>query len=68
MTLIKTYEEDGYIIEEYDNGTVVKTLKSVIIEEDNIEEEISKQEASNLEILAKLEYLTCLQEEKSGLI
>lgn len=68
MKIIKTYEEDGYIIEEYDNGAVVKTLKSVIIEEDNTEEEISRQEASNLEILAKLEYLTCLQEEKTGLI
>lgn len=60
--IIKSYEENGYLIEEYDNGMIVKTLISDIIEEEIIEEEISKQESFNLEILSKLEYLTCIQQ------
>lgn len=60
--IIKSYEENEYLIEEYDNGMIVKTLISDIIEEEIIEEEISKQELFNLEILSKLEYLTCIQQ------
>lgn len=67
MNIIKSYEKNGYLIEEYDNGMIVNTLISDIIEEEVIEE-LSKQESFNLEILTKLEYFTCLQEGSNGLI
>lgn len=65
MKLIKKYEENGYLIEEYDNGMIVNTLISDIIEVEEIVEP-SKQEILSLKILSKLEYLECLQESNNA--
>ncbi|WP_317368624.1 hypothetical protein [uncultured Tyzzerella sp.] len=64
MNLLREYEENGYKIEEYDNGTTVKKPISQKIEE-IVEKKISKQEISNAQILNKLDYIECLAELNS---
>ena len=64
MELINSREEDGYIINEYSNGTIEKYLKPLEIEEIEIkiEPQLSQQEIVNAQILNKLDYLECLTE------
>ncbi len=64
MNLLREYEENGYKIEEYDNGTTVKRPISQKIEE-IVEKKISQQEISNAQILNKLDYIECLSELNS---
>ena len=61
MNINKQFEEDGYIITEYDNGTTEKILKSddrFIIESDFI----SENELFKAKTLSDLEYIKCLVE------
>ncbi|WP_250277360.1 hypothetical protein [[Clostridium] colinum] len=75
MEVKKQFEEDGYLITYYDNGTITKNLISDIeidsnpelnlIKEENNNTQITMQDQANAEILNKLDYLTCLQEINS---
>ena len=65
MEIKKEYEQDGYKITEYTNGTVEKTIISDNIEIPEPPKEYNKQEIVNAQILTQLEYLVCLQELNS---
>lgn len=66
MSLIKSYEEDGYLVEEYDNGTISKTLISDVTQEEIEVIGLSEQQLFNMVILNKLEYIECLEEINKG--
>ena len=64
MKIKNQYEQDGYIIKEYDNNTIIKELIPDFLEND-LPKEYNKQEIANAQILTQLEYLICLQEINS---
>lgn len=61
MKLINKYEENGYIIREYDNGYKETFLKpsGVIVEQ---KEEMTQYEEAILNTALNVEYLVCLSE------
>lgn len=66
MEISKIYEENGYIITEYDNGTIEKSLKSdenVIIKN----EFITENELLINNILLDLEYIKCSLENNNNI-
>ena len=65
MKIKQQFEENGYKITEYTNGTVEKVIISDDIEIPEPPKEYSKQDIVNAQILTQLEYLTCLQELNS---
>ena len=69
MELIKSYKQDNYLFEEYDNGTIVKSIISSGIPEkvEEPEEYISQEELYQLKVLTDLEYLKCLAEIRGGM-
>ena len=67
MNIINQYEQDGYTITEFENGTILKNIISdEIAEEEQPEQQfISQQEIINAQIINELEYLKCLAELNS---
>ena len=65
MEIKQQYEEDGYNITEYTNGSVVRIPICGNINIPELPKEYSKQDIVNAQILTQLEYLTCLQELNS---
>ncbi len=63
MEIKNQYEENGYKITEYNNGTVVKEIISVI---ENEREPLSPEELHRLKVESDLEYIKCLQELQVG--
>ena len=60
MEILNKYEENGYIITEYDNGCIIKELKTI---SNTFEETIPTEEESyKAKILNQLEYIACLGE------
>ncbi len=64
MELISSSEQNGYIINKYDNGTIEKFLKPLEVKE-VLKPQLSQQEISNAQILNKLDYIECLSELNS---
>ena len=61
MKLINKYEENGYIIKEYDNGykeTFLKPLENI----EEVKEEMTQYEEAILNTALNVEYLVCLSE------
>lgn len=58
MKVIKQYEENGYIITEFENGNIEKIIKSDAEEVPTFTE----KEIVDAQILNKLDYLECLLE------
>ena len=70
MNVLNQYEENGYIITEFENGTILKNIISddIIEEPDQVEEEyISQEEIYQSKVLTDLEYLKCLAEINGGI-
>ncbi|MDE6357670.1 MAG: hypothetical protein K2L15_03665 [Eubacteriales bacterium] len=66
MEIKNQYEENGYRITEYTNGTVVE---EVITSNENIEltEQLTEEQLHRLKIESDLEYIKCLQEISLGI-
>ena len=70
MNVLNQYEENGYIITEFENGTILKTIISddIVEEPEQPEEEyISQEEIYQSKVLTDLEYLKCLAEINGGI-
>ena len=70
MNVLNQYEQDGYTITEFENGTILKTIISddIIEESEQLEEEyISQEEIYQAKVLTGLEYLKCLAEINGGI-
>lgn len=70
MNIIKQYEEDNYIITEYDNGTIEKILKSdeeIIINDKPNTSNDSENRLLIDNILSDLEYIKCTLENNTNI-
>lgn len=69
MNIINQYEQDGYTITEFENGTILKNIISddIIEEPEQLQECISQEEIYQAKILTDLEYLKCLAEINGGI-
>lgn len=68
MELIEKIEQDGYIIEKYINGAVVKYPIPVEIEEEKPETEeptYTEQQVFQAQVISDLSYIKCLTELNS---
>ena len=65
--IVEKYEEDGYIVTKFQDGTIIKNVISDEIAEEEKPEQpfISQQEIINAQIINELEYLKCLAELNS---
>ena len=69
MKVIREYEEDGYILKEYENGAIVKEIIGRL---ENIEEtesflnEYLDDEKFKRNMMLDIEYLKCLAEINGG--
>ena len=60
--IVEKYEEDGYIVTKFQDGTIIKNVISDEIAE---EEQPEQPFISQQEIINELEYLKCLAELNS---
>ena len=69
MNIINQYEQDGYTITEFENGTILKNIISddIIEEPEQLQEYISQEEIYQAKVLTDLEYLKCLAEINGGI-
>lgn len=65
MEIKQQYEQDGYNITEYTNGTIIRIPVFENTDRPIPPKEYDKQDIVNAQILTQLEYLTCLQELNS---
>lgn len=70
MNIKKEYEENGYIITEYENGDLIKVLKAYTpsnVELEKFEEYIPEKEIKDYKMEIDMEYIKCLLEIQGGL-
>ena len=66
MEIKNKYEENGYLITEYTNGTITQEIiPTNIIEEIAFEETQSPTDIEKMQV--QLEYVTCLLELQNGI-
>ena len=64
MNIINQYEEDGYIITEYENGAIIKESNSIENSDLNNENDISEEEIYQAEMLLTQAKIIQKQEEQ----